>query len=196
MLCCAVLCCAVLWRVAGDGAGWSYGGYAPIESHHYIATSTRLTSISSPEARSITKLHEILRLISPSLPLPDGSHRNIPAARTPHPRVPRSVDEVAPHSPLQCSKNTRSGASLGETPAPAPRTMSPPVSSLPDAPGPLWRFGSSAIMGMTGVLCKVFLYGFNRVETQGLDNFLRILDERKRDGRKRGLVTACNHISV
>lgn len=74
--------------------------------------------------------------------------------------------------------------------------MSPPASSLPDVPGPLWRLGSTAIMGFTGVICKAFLYGFNKVETQGLDNFLRILDERKAGGRKRGLVTACNHISV
>ena len=73
--------------------------------------------------------------------------------------------------------------------------MSPPMSSLPDTPGRLWRLGSTAIMGITGVVCKAFLYGFNRVETQGLDNFLRILDER-RAGRTRGLVTACNHISV
>lgn len=74
--------------------------------------------------------------------------------------------------------------------------MSPPNSSLPESPGPLWRLGSTAVMGLTGVLCKAFLYGFNTVETQGLDNFLRILDERRGPGRKRGLVTACNHISV
>lgn len=74
--------------------------------------------------------------------------------------------------------------------------MSPPASSLPEVRGPMWRVGSAAVMGLTGVFCKAFMHGLNKVETRGLDNFLRILDERKGDGRKRGLITACNHISV
>jgi monolysocardiolipin acyltransferase len=68
--------------------------------------------------------------------------------------------------------------------------------SLRKPPGALWRFGSASIMGLVGLLSKGFLYGFNRVETEGLEDFLKILDSRKGSGRKRGLVTACNHISV
>lgn len=124
------------------------------------------------------------------LPPADGSHHNPPATRTPDLRGPHPVDDVT--TQLRRVQNTSFAAfRAGFLTA----TMSPPVSSLPETPGPLWRLGSTAIMGFTGVLCKAFLYGLNRVETQGLDNFLRILDERKA-GRKRGLVTASNHISV
>jgi monolysocardiolipin acyltransferase len=46
------------------------------------------------------------------------------------------------------------------------------------------------IMGMTGVLSKAFLYGFNKVEVTGLTRFLDILDSRRDPAnRKRGLLT-------
>ncbi len=45
-------------------------------------------------------------------------------------------------------------------------------------------------MGLTGVLSRAFLLGANRLEVQGLDDFLQILDRRKDiDGRERGLIT-------
>ncbi|KAI9768003.1 MAG: hypothetical protein M1840_005315 [Geoglossum simile] len=52
-------------------------------------------------------------------------------------------------------------------------------------------------MGLIGLVAKAFLFGCNRTEVQGLEKFVRILDERKRvEGRKRGLLTVSNHISV
>lgn len=51
-------------------------------------------------------------------------------------------------------------------------------------------------MGLTGVLGKSFLYGLNRVHLEGYETFMEVLERRKREGRKRGLLTACNHISV
>jgi len=51
-------------------------------------------------------------------------------------------------------------------------------------------------MGLTVMLCKGFIYGLNRVHTEGYEDFMKILEKRKREGRKRGLITACNHISV
>jgi hypothetical protein len=45
-------------------------------------------------------------------------------------------------------------------------------------------------MGLTGLAVKAFLFGCNRTEIQGLEKFVRILDERKDvGGRKRGLLT-------
>ncbi|KAL2181393.1 uncharacterized protein P884DRAFT_288620 [Thermothelomyces heterothallicus CBS 202.75] len=59
------------------------------------------------------------------------------------------------------------------------------------------RLKSAMIMGMTGVLSKCFLYGFNRVEVTGLSRFLDILDSRRDPAkRQRGLLTVSNHISV
>lgn len=74
--------------------------------------------------------------------------------------------------------------------------MTGPISPLPDAPGRMWRLGSTVVMGVAGVLSRAFLCGLNSVETEGLDNFLRILDDRRAHGRERGLITACNHVSV
>jgi hypothetical protein len=44
-------------------------------------------------------------------------------------------------------------------------------------------------MGAVGLLCKGFL-GLNKVETHGMEDFLKLLDERKDvEGRERGLIT-------
>jgi monolysocardiolipin acyltransferase len=44
-------------------------------------------------------------------------------------------------------------------------------------------------MGVVGLLCKGFL-GFNKVETHGMEGFLKLLDEREDvTGRQRGLIT-------
>ncbi|KAL2140800.1 hypothetical protein VTI28DRAFT_3234 [Corynascus sepedonium] len=67
----------------------------------------------------------------------------------------------------------------------------------PQRPSLSMRLKSAMIMGMTGVLSKCFLYGFNRVEVTGLSRFLDILDSRKDPAkRQRGLLTVSNHISV
>ena len=52
------------------------------------------------------------------------------------------------------------------------------------------RLASSLVIGLSGFLCRAFLYTLNRTETHGLDCFLRLLDEREDVGeRKRGLIT-------
>lgn len=93
----------------------------------------------------------------------------------------------------------------------------PPMTPL-QSPSLPWRASSAVIMGLTCMVSRAFLYGFNNVETTGLQKFLSILDEREDvDARKRGLLTGaylqslplgerqyawltrdtvCNHISV
>ncbi|KAI1772499.1 acyltransferase [Hypoxylon cercidicola] len=64
-------------------------------------------------------------------------------------------------------------------------------------PSLAWRITSSLSMGLTSALFRGFLYGFNSVETVGLDRFLDVLDKRKDvEKRQRGLLTVSNHISV
>jgi monolysocardiolipin acyltransferase len=59
----------------------------------------------------------------------------------------------------------------------------------PEAPSLPWRAASATVMGTVGLLCKGFL-ALNRVETHGMDKFLKLLDERKDvEGRQRGLLT-------
>ncbi|KAH8688043.1 hypothetical protein GQ44DRAFT_720804 [Phaeosphaeriaceae sp. PMI808] len=67
----------------------------------------------------------------------------------------------------------------------------------PEAPSTPWRAASAATMGTVGLLCKGFLKGFSKVETHGMDNFLKLLDQRYDvEGRQKGLITVSNHISV
>lgn len=99
-----------------------------------------------------------------------------------------------------------------EVSSPSSIAMPPPLQS-PSLP---WRASSTVVTGLTGMVSRMFLYGFNKVETTGLQRFLNILDEREDvDSRKRGLLTGtyvartfqpyttrltgppvCNHISV
>lgn len=66
----------------------------------------------------------------------------------------------------------------------------------PQGPSLSMRLKSAMIMGMTGVLSKCFLYGFNRVEVTGLSRFLDILDSRRDPAnRQRGLLTGGISIS-
>ena len=65
----------------------------------------------------------------------------------------------------------------------------------PEAPSAPWRAASAFTMGAVGMLCKSFLAGFSRVETHGMEGFLKLLDEREDVGaRQRGLITGmrCN----
>ncbi|KAH7076213.1 hypothetical protein FB567DRAFT_535715 [Paraphoma chrysanthemicola] len=67
----------------------------------------------------------------------------------------------------------------------------------PEAPSAPWRAASAFTMGAVGMLCKSFLAGLSRVETHGMEGFLKLLDEREDVGaRERGLLTVSNHISV
>lgn len=60
----------------------------------------------------------------------------------------------------------------------------------PPPPSPLWRAGSTAIMAFTGTLTRAFMHGLNWQDAYGLDEFLKLLDERADiDGRQRGLIT-------
>lgn len=70
------------------------------------------------------------------------------------------------------------------------KAMSPPLPPPTQYPCLPWRIMSSAIMGVTGMLSRGFLYGLNSVEVTGLDKFLALLESR-RDPRKRqrGLIT-------
>ncbi|RKF62826.1 Lysophosphatidylcholine acyltransferase [Erysiphe neolycopersici] len=73
----------------------------------------------------------------------------------------------------------------------------PPHETPPYLPSLSWRFLSSSIMGVTGSLSRIFLYGLNGLEVVGLERFLERLDKRSDiEGRKRGLVTVANHVSV
>ena len=59
----------------------------------------------------------------------------------------------------------------------------------PEAPSAPWRAASVFTMGAVGLLCKGFL-GLNKIETHGMERFLRLLDERQEPkDRERGLIT-------
>lgn len=75
-------------------------------------------------------------------------------------------------------------------PKPAEKTVQPPQRP-PYAPPFLWRLGSAAVMGFSGVLCRSFLLACtSKLEVHGLDRFLQLLDERGDvEGRTRGLIT-------
>jgi hypothetical protein len=68
------------------------------------------------------------------------------------------------------------------------RSYEPPLSH---------RVPSTLTIGIVGFMCRTFLYAFSRTETEGLEPFLRVLDERKDASRReRGLITVSNHLSV
>ena len=65
--------------------------------------------------------------------------------------------------------------------------------SQPSAP---WRAAATFVMGVTGTLFRGLMYGANRPEVHGLDQFLQVLDGRKDvEKRERGLITGMPHIS-
>ena len=60
----------------------------------------------------------------------------------------------------------------------------------PEAPSGPWRAASVFTMGAVGLLCKGFLTGLSKVETHGMEGFLKLLDEREDPAsRERGLIT-------
>lgn len=57
-------------------------------------------------------------------------------------------------------------------------------------PNGLIRGSSATVIGLTTTISKVFLNGFNSLETVGLENFLKVLKERDNPfERQRGLLT-------
>ena len=61
---------------------------------------------------------------------------------------------------------------------------------LPLQPSLPWRVGSAATMGVVGILCRSFLLGLNKLEVNGLEGFLKVLDDREDvEARTRGLLT-------
>lgn len=57
-------------------------------------------------------------------------------------------------------------------------------------PNGLWRGSSAMTLGLTTTASKVFLNAFNSLETIGLDNFLKLVEERNDPfERQRGLIT-------
>lgn len=60
----------------------------------------------------------------------------------------------------------------------------------PHSPNLGARIASVMIMGLTGVISRTFLYGFNDIEVKGLDRFKALLDSREDpERRERGLLT-------
>jgi monolysocardiolipin acyltransferase len=58
------------------------------------------------------------------------------------------------------------------------------------APSLSWRIASTATIAFTGFFAKAFARVACTTEVHGLDEFLKLLDERKDvDGRQRGLIT-------
>ncbi|KAK4192099.1 putative lysophosphatidylcholine acyltransferase [Podospora australis] len=75
--------------------------------------------------------------------------------------------------------------------------MSPRAPPAASKPSLSLRMKSSMIMGITGLLGRSFLYGFNKVEATGLSRFIELLDSRQDpEKRQRGLLTVSNHVSV
>ncbi|KAF2477356.1 uncharacterized protein BDR25DRAFT_249267 [Lindgomyces ingoldianus] len=67
----------------------------------------------------------------------------------------------------------------------------------PPTPSRQWRAASIFTMGAVGVLCRGFLFGLSNTEVYGMREFLELLDERENvEGRRRGLITVSNHVSV
>lgn len=65
--------------------------------------------------------------------------------------------------------------------------------SRPARPSLSLRLKSAVVMGMTGIISRCFLYGFNTVEVTGLQRFLDLLDSRKDPAkRQRGLLTGAS----
>ena len=69
--------------------------------------------------------------------------------------------------------------------------------SSPHQPSLPWRTGSSLIMGFSGAISRIFIFGANRTDIHGLDSFLGLLDERRDiSERQRGLITGKSSVFV
>ncbi|KAB8349878.1 hypothetical protein FH972_023891 [Carpinus fangiana] len=67
----------------------------------------------------------------------------------------------------------------------------------PEAPSALWRAASTLTVGAVGTISRAFLKTFSKLEVNGLDDFTKLLEERRDvQGRERGLITVSNHLTV
>jgi monolysocardiolipin acyltransferase len=58
------------------------------------------------------------------------------------------------------------------------------------APSLSWQAGSTFVMGTVGVLVRTFFHGLSRPTVTGLEEFTKLLDERKNvNERQRGMIT-------
>jgi monolysocardiolipin acyltransferase len=65
------------------------------------------------------------------------------------------------------------------------------------APPLTWRIASSTTIAVIGLMSKAFLKLANSTTVYGLDDFVKVLDERRDPAkRERGLITVSNHLSV
>ena len=64
------------------------------------------------------------------------------------------------------------------------------AADYPPQPSLFWRTASCLVMGITGSLSTLFMFGANSIEVHGLAPFLDLLN-RRRDvsARDRGLIT-------
>ncbi|KAK3997351.1 hypothetical protein QBC44DRAFT_280254 [Cladorrhinum sp. PSN332] len=75
--------------------------------------------------------------------------------------------------------------------------MSPHKPAAVQRPSLSMRMKSSMIMGVTGLISRTFLYGFNRVEVSGLQRFIELVDSRESpEKRQRGLLTGIQPITM
>lgn len=87
-----------------------------------------------------------------------------------------SIDNFASMSSRQSCKALNNISMVEEDPLSRP--------SLP------WRVGSTVIMGITGSISRLFMFGANTTQVHGLDGFLEVLDKRiDVKSRQRGLIT-------
>ena len=64
------------------------------------------------------------------------------------------------------------------------------VAESPFQPSLPWRVASSIVMGVTGTVFRIFLFGENKTEVNGLHRILDLLDRRHEiEARQRGLIT-------
>lgn len=68
--------------------------------------------------------------------------------------------------------------------------MSSSSTGVQQGPSLPWRVTSSFVMGISSTISKIFLFGLNRTEVIGLQEFLKVLDDRADPAkRQRGLIT-------
>ena len=60
---------------------------------------------------------------------------------------------------------------------------------MKESSGVFKKAASTAVIGVTGLLTRLFLCGTQRTEVEGLEAFLKLLDARRRGETDRGLLT-------
>jgi monolysocardiolipin acyltransferase len=61
---------------------------------------------------------------------------------------------------------------------------------VPLRPSLTWRVSSMFTLGLVASLSRLYMFAFEKTDLHGLNDFLKLLDERKRpEDRRRGLIT-------